>query len=60
MDEGAYFIGQGCYTQEVLERFNSSMHYKHRNTPRGPESLSNNKRQEEIGSKKIQYLIRAW
>eukprot|EP00975_Prorocentrum_lima_P048162 10073948-Prorocentrum_lima.AAC.1 len=37
MDEGAYSIGQGCYTLEVIERFNSSMHQKHRNTPGEPE-----------------------
>eukprot|EP00975_Prorocentrum_lima_P019801 4166302-Prorocentrum_lima.AAC.1 len=36
MDEGTYFVGQGHYTLEVLERFLSSMHYKPRNTPGAP------------------------
>eukprot|EP00975_Prorocentrum_lima_P025305 5312870-Prorocentrum_lima.AAC.1 len=51
MDEGTYFVGQGYHTLEVLERFNSSMHYKHRNTPGEPESFSNNKKVEATKSK---------
>eukprot|EP00975_Prorocentrum_lima_P042660 8960752-Prorocentrum_lima.AAC.1 len=46
MDKGTYFVGQGHYMLEVLERFSSSMHYKTRNTPGEPESFSNNKKQK--------------
>eukprot|EP00975_Prorocentrum_lima_P056798 11915172-Prorocentrum_lima.AAC.1 len=31
--EGSYYVGQGAYTPEVLDRFSSSMDYKGRTTP---------------------------
>eukprot|EP00975_Prorocentrum_lima_P003632 792961-Prorocentrum_lima.AAC.1 len=51
MDEGTYFVGQSYNTLDVLERFNSSMHYKPRSTPGEPESFSNNKKLEATKSK---------
>eukprot|EP00975_Prorocentrum_lima_P036118 7598087-Prorocentrum_lima.AAC.1 len=42
MEEGTYFVGQGHYILEVLERFSSSMHYKTRNTLGEQESLPRN------------------
>eukprot|EP00975_Prorocentrum_lima_P031013 6511859-Prorocentrum_lima.AAC.1 len=35
MEEGTYFVGQGHYVLEVLERFSFSMHYKPGSTPGG-------------------------
>eukprot|EP00975_Prorocentrum_lima_P008260 1764983-Prorocentrum_lima.AAC.1 len=46
-EEGTFFVGQGHYMLEVLERFSSSMHYKHRNTP----AFSNNQKYKMTGSK---------
>eukprot|EP00975_Prorocentrum_lima_P018737 3946978-Prorocentrum_lima.AAC.1 len=42
-EEGIYFVGQGHYILEALERFSSSMHYRTRNTLGGPESFSKDK-----------------
>eukprot|EP00975_Prorocentrum_lima_P061306 12851484-Prorocentrum_lima.AAC.1 len=41
-EEGTFFVGQGHYVLEVLERFSSSMHYKNRTNPGEPESFASN------------------
>eukprot|EP00975_Prorocentrum_lima_P067380 12914575-Prorocentrum_lima.AAC.1 len=46
LDEGTYFVGQGHYMLEVLERVSTSMHCKTRNTPGEPESFSKDKKQK--------------
>eukprot|EP00975_Prorocentrum_lima_P001571 339029-Prorocentrum_lima.AAC.1 len=51
MDEGTYFVGQGHYYLEVLERFSSSMPYKTWNTPGEPGSFSDNKKHKVTVSK---------
>eukprot|EP00975_Prorocentrum_lima_P070915 12934754-Prorocentrum_lima.AAC.1 len=50
-EEGTWFVGQGHYVLEVLERFSSSMHYKNRNTPGELEAFSNNQKFKMTGSK---------
>eukprot|EP00975_Prorocentrum_lima_P015196 3221601-Prorocentrum_lima.AAC.1 len=50
-EEGTFFVGQGHYVLEVLERSSSSMHYKNRNTPGAPESFSNSQKYKMTGSK---------
>eukprot|EP00975_Prorocentrum_lima_P032225 6767533-Prorocentrum_lima.AAC.1 len=42
--DGSYYVGQGAYTQEVLEMFSSSMNYKRITTPGEPESFSKSKK----------------
>eukprot|EP00975_Prorocentrum_lima_P050730 10629747-Prorocentrum_lima.AAC.1 len=60
LEEGTYYVGQGHYVLEVLERFSSSMHYKPRSTPGEPESFFQEQADGNIVPAQLQHQGRAW
>ena len=58
--EGTYFLGQGAYVLEVLERFSSSMGYRSRTTPGEPDSFTkdqkeSHKKQAKLGGREEKF-----
>eukprot|EP00975_Prorocentrum_lima_P053363 11190672-Prorocentrum_lima.AAC.1 len=54
--EGSYYVGQGAYTLEVVERFNSSMNYNGRTTPIGSQNPSPKVKTKRDILKKVQNI----